>query len=105
MPEHALTVPLGAILAWLALAVFGLAAPRNLRFISRVLFPIGAGVGIVLAVAAVFAIPAGPVAALLPLGLPDLPFHARLDALGAFFLLLLGATAAAISLFSAGYFR
>jgi len=29
----------------------------------------------------------------LPLGLPDLPFHLRLDALSAFFLLLLGATA------------
>src|SRR6266404_814852 len=41
----------------------------------------------------------------LPLGLPDLPFHLRLDALSAFFLLLLGATAAGISVFSAGYFR
>ena len=42
---------------------------------------------------------------MLPLGLPDLPFHLRLDALSAFFLLLLGARGAAISLFSAGYFR
>jgi len=41
----------------------------------------------------------------LPLGLPDLPFHLRLDSLSAFFLLLLGVTAAGISLFSAGYFR
>jgi hypothetical protein len=29
----------------------------------------------------------------LPLGLPDLPFHLRLDSLSAFFLLLLGAAA------------
>ena len=42
---------------------------------------------------------------MLPLGLPDLPFHLRLDALSAFFLLLLGAVAAAVSLYSAGYFR
>ncbi len=42
---------------------------------------------------------------MLPLGLPDLPFHLRLDSLSAFFLLLLGATSAAISLFSSGYFR
>ena len=42
---------------------------------------------------------------MLPLGLPDLPFHLRVDSLSAFFLLLLGAAAAAISLFSAGYFR
>ena len=42
---------------------------------------------------------------MLPLGLPDLPFHLRVDSLSAFFLLLLGATSAAISLFSSGYFR
>ena len=42
---------------------------------------------------------------ILPLGLPDLPFHLRLDALSAFFLVLLGGASAAISLFSAGYFR
>jgi formate hydrogenlyase subunit 3/multisubunit Na+/H+ antiporter MnhD subunit len=41
----------------------------------------------------------------LPLGLPGLPFHLRLDPLSAFFLLLLGAAAAGISVFSAGYFR
>ncbi len=42
---------------------------------------------------------------MLPFGLPDLPFHLRIDALSAFFLVLLGAVSAAISLFSAGYFR
>jgi formate hydrogenlyase subunit 3/multisubunit Na+/H+ antiporter MnhD subunit len=41
----------------------------------------------------------------LPLGLPDLPFHLRLDALSAFFLVVLGVGRAAVSLFSAGYFR
>ena len=48
---------------------------------------------------------APPQTLVLPLGLPDLPFHLRLDALSAFFLLLLGAVAAAVSLYSAGYFR
>ena len=42
---------------------------------------------------------------MLPLGLPDLPFHLRLDALSGFFLLLLGAAGAGISIFAAGYFR
>ncbi len=46
-----------------------------------------------------------PQATILPLGLPDLPFHLRLDSLSAFFLFLLGATGTAISLYSAGYFR
>jgi formate hydrogenlyase subunit 3/multisubunit Na+/H+ antiporter MnhD subunit len=41
----------------------------------------------------------------LPLGLPDLPFHLRLDALSAFFLVVIGAAGFAVSLFSAGYFR
>ena len=41
----------------------------------------------------------------LPLGLPDLPFHVRLDALSSFFLLLLGLAGAGISTFAAGYFR
>jgi formate hydrogenlyase subunit 3/multisubunit Na+/H+ antiporter MnhD subunit len=41
----------------------------------------------------------------LPLGLPDLPFHLRLDALSASFLVLLGSASAAISLYSSGYFR
>jgi formate hydrogenlyase subunit 3/multisubunit Na+/H+ antiporter MnhD subunit len=43
--------------------------------------------------------------AVLPIGLPDLPFHVRLDALSSVFLVLLGITATGISLFSAGYFR
>ena len=50
------------------------------------------------------AIAAPPQALVLPLGLPDLPFHLRLDALAAFFLVLLGAVAAAVSFFSAGLF-
>src|SRR5574341_237575 len=41
----------------------------------------------------------------LPLGLPDLPFHARTDALSSFFLLLLGAVAAGVSVFASGYLR
>jgi formate hydrogenlyase subunit 3/multisubunit Na+/H+ antiporter MnhD subunit len=51
------------------------------------------------------AIGSPPQTMVLPLGLPDLPFHLRLDALSAFFLLLLGAVAVAVSIYSAGYFR
>ncbi len=41
----------------------------------------------------------------LPVGLPWLPMHARLDALGAFFLLTIGALLIAVSLYSIGYVR
>jgi formate hydrogenlyase subunit 3/multisubunit Na+/H+ antiporter MnhD subunit len=104
MPD-ALSLLLAAVAAWLAIAALGLVAPRNLAFVSRVLFPAGSAVGVAVALLAVAAIGAAPQTEVLPLGLPDLPFHLRLDALSACFLLLLGATGAAISLFSCGYFR
>ena len=100
-----LPLVIAAIAAWLAIGVLGLARAGNLRFVSRVLFPVGAVVGLALAMTAGMAIRTPPTTTILPLGLPDLPFHLRVDALSAFFLLLLGATSAAISLFSAGYFR
>jgi formate hydrogenlyase subunit 3/multisubunit Na+/H+ antiporter MnhD subunit len=70
-----------------------------------VLFTAGAVIGLFLAAVALIAMREVPQTIVLPLGLPDLPFHLRLDALSAFFLFLLGAAAAGISVFSAGYFR
>ena len=101
----ALALILAAIGAWLLLGVAGLGAPRRLRFISRGLFPASAVVALLLAIVALASIGDDAQTAVLPLGLPDLPFHVRLDALSAFFLLVLGAAGAAVSLFSAGYFR
>jgi hydrogenase-4 component B len=94
-----------AIVLWLVIAVLGLVRPSRLTFVSRVLFPLGALVGLGLAIVAFIAIALPPQSRILPFGLPDLPFHLRIDALSAFFLLLLGAVASAVSLYSAGYFR
>lgn len=91
--------------AWLAIGLAGVALPRGLTFVRRVLFPSGALVGILLAAVALGAVFAPPAARILPLGLPDLPFHARLDALSAFFLLLLGSVSAGVSVFASGYLR
>lgn len=96
---------LGLVMFWLLIGVAGLVRPASLRFVSRVLFPLGALGGVLLACTAVWAIGVAPVAVVLPLGLPDLPFHLRLDALSAFFIALVGAVAFGVSLFSAGYFR
>ncbi|MEO5700993.1 MAG: hydrogenase 4 subunit B, partial [Casimicrobiaceae bacterium] len=68
-------------------------------------FAAGALVAIVLAGTALATLGAPAETRVLPLGLPDLPFHLRFDALSAFFLALLGLAGAAISVFSAGYFR
>ncbi|HEX6138444.1 MAG TPA: hydrogenase 4 subunit B [Casimicrobiaceae bacterium] len=104
MPASPLTAIALAIAAWLAIGALGLVRPRLLRVV-RVLFPIGAAIGVALVAIALAALARAPEAAVLPLGLPDLPFHLRVDALSAFFLVLLGSATAAISLFSAGYFR
>jgi len=91
--------------AWLAIGLLAMAAPRSLALATRLLFPAGAVIGLALAVVALHALFEPPAARLLPLGLPDLPFHARLDALSAFFLLLLGAVSAGVSIFASGYLR
>jgi formate hydrogenlyase subunit 3/multisubunit Na+/H+ antiporter MnhD subunit len=94
-----------AIAAWLAVGLAGAAALRRFRFVARVLFPAGGAVGLALfglALAALFDVPQ---IAVLPIGLPTLPFHLRLDALSAFFLLVIGGASAGVSVFAAGYFR
>ena len=93
------------IAAWILLGALGLVRPRDLRFVTRFIFPAGAAVALLLALVALLSIGAPPQARVLPLGLPELPFHVRLDALSAFFLLLIGAASFGVSLFSAGYFR
>jgi formate hydrogenlyase subunit 3/multisubunit Na+/H+ antiporter MnhD subunit len=101
--------PLQAVLAgaaaWLLIGFGGLLRPGSLVLSARVLFPAGALVGLLIAAIAFTSLFRAPQALVLPLGLPDLPFHARLDALAAFFLLLLGAVVAGVSLFAAGYLR
>ena len=92
-------------LAWIVIGLVGIAFPRNFALISRVLFPLGAVCALVLAVLTLTSIVAGTQAVVLPLGLPDLPFHLRLDALSSFFLFLLGATSAGISIYAGGYMR
>ena len=102
---NALPLVLAAIAAWLAIGALGLVRPRNLIYVGRVLFTAGAVIGLLLAIVSLLALRQVAQTVVLPLGLPDLPFHLRLDALSAFFLFLLGTAAAGISVFSAGYFR
>ena len=104
---HVLRSLLFVAAVWLILGFAGLFRARSVRFIAHCLFPPGALAGVALAfLSARFLVSGNPAEMLvLPLGLPDLPFHLRLDPLSAFFLLLLGAAGAGISIFAAGYFR
>jgi formate hydrogenlyase subunit 3/multisubunit Na+/H+ antiporter MnhD subunit len=105
MNFNPLDAALALATAWLAIGLAGMAAPRSLRLASRLLFPAGALVGLLLAAVALQALFAAPATRVLPLGLPDLPFHARMDALSAFFLLLLGGVVVGVSTFACGYLR
>jgi formate hydrogenlyase subunit 3/multisubunit Na+/H+ antiporter MnhD subunit len=94
-----------AACAWLAIGLLGLVAPRNTRFISKLLFPLGALVGLAVGLVALDALGGEAQTAVLVIGLPDLPFHLRLDNLSAVFAMLLGFVSVGISIFAAGYFR
>ena len=96
---------LALLAAWGVVGLAGLLRPRSVEFAGRTLFPLGALCGLALAVVAVRSIALPPEQVQLLIGLPDLPFHMRLDPLAAVFLALLGAASAGISVFSAGYFR
>src|SRR5450631_1813860 len=95
------------VVAWVFLGLVGFLRPNSFRFIAHMLFPLGALLCLGMALLAVVFLPSGrgPQTLILPLGLPDLPFHIRLDVLSGFFLLLLGVAGAGISTFAAGYFR
>ena len=93
------------VAAWLLAGLAGVFALRRFRFVSRILFPAGGAVGVLLFGVATSAVFSGTEVAVLPIGLPTLPFHLRLDSLAAFFLIVIGATAAGVSAFAAGYFR
>jgi formate hydrogenlyase subunit 3/multisubunit Na+/H+ antiporter MnhD subunit len=96
---------LTVVAAWFAIGLAGIAAPRRFRFVAYFLFPLSALLSLALAGLALAALPAAVEAAILPIGLPGLPFHVRLDALSAFFLVVLGLASAGISIFAGGYFR
>jgi formate hydrogenlyase subunit 3/multisubunit Na+/H+ antiporter MnhD subunit len=83
----------------------GLLAPRSLAWVGRTLFPLGAVLGLLLALVATAALFGAAQSWVLPLGLPDLPMHVRLDPLAAFFLVLIGLAVSGVSLYTAGYFR
>ncbi len=93
------------VLAWLLIGGTGVFALRRLTLVARLLFPAGGVVGLLLFAAAAVALPEAPQTRILPIGLPSLPFHFRLDSLAAFFLMVIGAAAAGVSAFAAGYFR
>ena len=101
----AIDAALIAIAAWLILALLSLFLLRRCAAVARIIFPLAAAVGLLLGTAALWGLAGGPETAVLPIGLPGLPFHLRLDGLAALFLALLGFAGAGVSLYTGGYVR
>ncbi len=93
------------VAAWLLIGVLGVFALRRFRLVAVVLFPVGGFFSLLLLGLALSAAGSGAEVAVLPIGLPQLPFHLRLDSLSAFFLMVIGGVSAGVSAFAAGYFR
>ncbi|MEO1766095.1 hydrogenase 4 subunit B [Thiobacter aerophilum] len=99
-PALPLELAWGCTLAWVALGVLQLfTGARSLYYAASAL------VGLALAGIALAALGKPAQAMIVPLGLPDLPLHLRLDALSVVFLTVQGLAACGISLHAAGYFR
>jgi hydrogenase-4 component B len=97
----ALAAPLSALVAPVVAIPLGRSADIQRRAVCALL--------LLSALAAVSGGTAGmlssPSQATLPIGLPWLPMHVRLDALAGFFLLVIGLLLGAVSLYSVGYLR
>src|SRR5690606_22831937 len=79
-------VAVGVVAAWMLAGALSLFESGRLRLVNRILFPAAALASLVLAVAGVRAIGEPAQSLVLPLGLPGLPFHLRIDSLAGFFL-------------------
>ncbi len=93
-----------APLIWMLIALVGLLLANKSYKIGKALFLLSALTSVFLSVAAFWAMDVEPLTSVLPLGLPNLPFHFRVDVLSAFFLLILGAASIGISVYASGYF-
>lgn len=92
------------VLIWIALGVGSLLI-HSTRALTSLLMPLGAVVALCMAALGITTLWQPASAIILPIGLPDLPFHLRLDALSGFFLILLGGAGFGVSVYSTGYFR
>jgi formate hydrogenlyase subunit 3/multisubunit Na+/H+ antiporter MnhD subunit len=94
-----------ALLSWLGLGLLGFALGGYQTLACRLIFPLSAMGGLLLAAAGLWALTASPDVLQIFGPLPVLPWSFRLDPLAGFFLILLGLLAAAVSVFATGYFR
>jgi hydrogenase-4 component B len=102
---HALELAWAGVLYWIALGFAALLFQRRQDLLIRLILPLGAVGALFVAVVGAAGLLSLPASMVLPIGMPDLPFHLRLDALSSFFMLLLGGAAFGVTVYATGYFR
>ncbi|WP_373506850.1 hydrogenase 4 subunit B [Thiocapsa sp.] len=104
--ETALSMAGLAVALALASAIASLAAGRVPRVVRFLAMPLVGLAGVAAIAAGLGALLSGDSAtAILPLGLPWLPWHLRLDPLAGFFLLLIGLVTSAVGIYGPAYVR
>jgi formate hydrogenlyase subunit 3/multisubunit Na+/H+ antiporter MnhD subunit len=104
--ETALSMAGLAVALALASAIASLAAGRVPRVVRLLAMPLVGLAGVAAIAAGLGALLSGDSAtAILPLGLPWLPWHLRLDPLAGFFLLLIGLVTSAVGIYGPAYLR
>ncbi len=93
-----------SVTAFLFLAAAAPLFGRHQRLLINFGFTLSAAASFLGCVAGIQAVSSNAVLTMIiPLGLPDLPFHARLDALSGYFLFVIGLLAFFVSIYSVGY--
>ena len=95
----------GFVLFWLALGFVGLLMQGSQWLRSGLVFSLGAFGALGIAGVGVAGLMSPASSMILPIGLPELPFHLRLDALSAFFMVLLGSAAFGVTVYASSYFK
>lgn len=106
MPLNPLTIAIDAVLIFIGIAILGPVFNRNQRLLILLSFSL-ACIGSLFAVwAGIWAVNSNVTRSLtIGLGLPDLPFHLRIDPLSGFFLFVIGLLTLFVSIYSIGYLR
>ncbi|MCC6503673.1 MAG: hydrogenase 4 subunit B [Deltaproteobacteria bacterium] len=95
-----------SIVAFLFISLVSAFLARHQRFLVNFSSLLSAAACLLAATGGFLAVLSGGVEAfVLPIGLPDLPFYMRLDALSGFFVTLVGLLGFFVSIYSAGYLR
>jgi formate hydrogenlyase subunit 3/multisubunit Na+/H+ antiporter MnhD subunit len=106
MTLHPLSLTAGAILLLFLIACSSVLYRENRRLMIVFSFLMAAVASVLATAAGIWIVGSEiTVTCILPIGLPDLPFHLRLDPLSGYFMTIIGLLASCVSLYSIGYVR